>query len=65
MNADDLWILGACQQCPSSLLGIVGDIIWKKWWRNLAVMPLRQYDVTGGNVRKLFMQAMSEYLALL
>ena len=34
--------------------GITDDSVWQAWWRDLAVMPSRRYDVPSGKVGRRF-----------
>ena len=41
---------------------IGNDTLWQAWWPELAVMPLRRYDVPSRKVRRHFVGMLGEEL---
>ena len=39
--------------------GILEDRMWQGWWRDLAVMPPRQYDAPSGKVGRRFVNVLA------
>ena len=42
--------------------GVKEDGLWQGWWRDLAVMPPRQYEAPSGKVGRRFVNALAEEL---
>ena len=42
--------------------GVHNNLVWKAWWRDLAVMPSRRYDVPSGRVGRRFVGMLGEEL---
>ena len=42
--------------------GVCNNSEWQAWWRDLAVMPSRRYDVPSGKVRRRFVRTLREEL---
>ena len=42
--------------------GVVNDLAWQAWWRDLVVMPSRHYDAPSGKVGRWFVRILGAEL---